>query len=352
MDLSYDYAFTRSGTVRSNTVKLPESPKLIEEEVEELLVEETEAREEQEELLVKQEPLVEQVESAKILDEEIEPKLEEQKLAPIQVEVAQAFRAKDKLTVKVLLESRTYINPTDIIVILSGLEEGSVVEEQFQQVSDVVSGALKPEQRVSLLFSLNANRLTEYQVQCSWGEDARKVLAQKMKKARETMRSSLRKTKPLVQAKKPLKPKPETPVAEQKTEMAKKPTPVLEKNTYEGGSLVLDNIVVEREEAACDTSPCDILYTLTAQLVNSSEASISSIELALGLNWVSENQQAKVPEKLSPLTKGEERIALSDVTLVPQQTKKVRVSVDRAVPVVEGGEFLPHLRLLNFEIKQ
>jgi len=58
---------------------------------------------------------------------------------PLSVEVVQAFFDEDELKIKIHLQSKIELNPSEILVGVSGLEEGEVVEEHLQRVSEVLS---------------------------------------------------------------------------------------------------------------------------------------------------------------------------------------------------------------------
>lgn len=251
---------------------------------------------------------------------------------PIDVSIGHAFEDAENLNVKVLLKAKTDLDPKTVAVSLIGLNDGAVREQDTKLLSDEFSGETFEEgTSLAVLFRLNRRNLTEYQVKVGWGADAAdlagSVLGQDGAPAGEA-RSSLRQ---------PLEPQAAAETAE---EIA----PVSERQDS-GPPLELEGLSTEQTVIGCDHPPCDRRYVVTGELVNRSSVEIQGVTLGLGLYWVENSGRLETPPDGAPMTANEEPIDLSSMVLAPGNRRKIRVTVDRPIPVVPGGEFHAHLRI-------
>lgn len=259
---------------------------------------------------------------------------ERSKEPPISVDISHAFIEQGKLHVKVYVEPKTSIPAEMVEVAVTGLREGQVVENVSKRMSEVIPTAeLEAGRRFAVLFSLESAELTEYQVKCSWGSEvsaaAKQAVADKQNVAaldknaaqdNQYQRASLS----------PMKEKAEEP-------------------RIQKAALSLEDIKINSEVEQCEIKPCDLVYTLEAKIQNNSKNPIAGIRMALGLYWTNEGQDPIFPVPSSALSDSEELIRLEHVNIPPAGSKKVRVQVDRSIPVIPGGKFIPHLRLLSFQ---
>ncbi len=130
---------------------------------------------------------------------------------------------------------------------------------------------------------------------------------------------------------------PESPVLEQGIEIPLEPAQ---------GELMLTVTELEQREVTCDSPPCDRFFTIRAALRNGGATPIGGIALASGLQWVNEGATLRSPEPYSKALEGESVVKLDGFILQPGKEKKLKVAVDRAVPTVPGGQFVPYLRLV------
>jgi hypothetical protein len=222
---------------------------------------------------------------------------------PLDLQITQSFVQASKLHVKVLVNAKTDFPADEVIVSLFGLRDGEIVEKQTKLMSEEInSRELSNGQSVVLYFVLNKTDLSEYQVKCSWGKDALEIIASIKAGSIE----------------------PTTNV-----------------------NVFLDEIEIVEQTVSCNIAPCDIFYTLFGTINNQSDNRIPEIDLAIGLFWVNEGQTLPSIEAHTKLAPNEEVISLSNINLAPGESRKVRVTVDRGVPILPGGKFIPRLRILD-----
>lgn len=246
---------------------------------------------------------------------------------PLKVRVAQAFFNGEDLHIKVHVSTKTELPADSIVVEVSGLREGEIKESQYQQLSKVTGlPLLQAGQIIVVPFTLQAQELTEYQVRTTWGEEAQAVL--RAHASNEDASQSVKHAQNLP------------------AEIELQTTPPNLLARAAGPELRLENLAVSEEELVCDDAPCDLLYTLEAELVNHGEMAAHAPSLALGLYWANEGQVPQIPLSDQGLMPQEEHIFLDTLVLEPGARRPLRVRVDRAVPQVPGGRFIPHLRVL------
>jgi hypothetical protein len=224
---------------------------------------------------------------------------------PVRVVITRSEVLDDNLLVEVQLQAKTEIPSKVLAVSLIGLNDGVKVSQVTRPVSEVWSQPkIESGDRVKLEFQMPASGLEEYQVVCSWGDEAKNLLA-----------------------------------------ASAAPDSALPSSGFP--ALLLTNVVVDAESETCPSPPCALKYSIRAELVNSSAVeSKTDISLALGLFWAEKGQAPAFPGDAAPLSLNEEKIKLDGVVLPPGGSQKLNVEVDRDVPVVDGGAFVPHLRIL------
>lgn len=267
------------------------------------------------------------------------------KEAPLSVSLEQAFYVGQSLNVKVSLRPKIELPSADILVRVQGLKDGELRETVEQRLSEIFPfESIKADQSAVLRFVLKSQDLSEFQILCSWGEDAHKqtVLSDKVLSDKVLSDKTANLEESLTEARGNI-------ASEKSTEGS----PVVEEPSALKSKLPLEfvDFDLETKKQACAKLPCDLHYIINGQLKNSAERQITDIVLAVGLAWAEKGQLAKPPAELSPKTEEEEVVELGKFSLAKGQSKKMRVEVDRAVPVVPGGAFLPYIRVLSFKEK-
>lgn len=231
---------------------------------------------------------------------------------PIDVEIAQSFVKDGKLHLKVMIRPRTTIETGQVLVSVLGLDEGQVIEEQRQVLSEAVTTKhLAANELAALFFTLTREGITEYQVKCQWGKDAQEVLS-----------------------------KDAVALMEKSEDLA------------DGGAQAapkLQDIKIASHEIPCPTMPCDVQYSVSGYLTNEQAVPFQNIALAVGLFWLEDGSSQAFPKDGEKLLENEELVSLTKLFLKPGEKKQIRLSIDQQVPVVEGGRFVPHLRIVSFQ---
>ncbi len=274
---------------------------------------------------------------------EAEDQSAEGKDAPIEVSIGHAFEDAENLNVKVLLKAMTDIDPKQVAVSLIGLHEGEVRQQDTKVLSDEFSGeTFESGTTLAVLFKLNRRDLTEYQIKVGWGSDASDLVKNVIGAdgaASETAAADSASTASLARS----RLEEQLPPGEEGTEDIALTAP---KNAG-GLPLTIENAATDQAAISCKSQPCDRRYVVTAVLVNRSAETVQGAQLGLGLYWVENSGRLVTPPDGKPLQKNEEQIDLTSLALGPGGRKKIRVTVDRPIPVVPGGEFHAHLRIVK-----
>jgi|GEM_PF-2317155 len=231
-------------------------------------------------------------ESAMMLFEDVGSEKE----APLHLEIVQEFYQEGYLHIKVHLTPITDFDPKSVLVRALGIKDGSVFEEQAIRLSSITQEkSMKVGQTYLLDFRLDGASIVEYQIACDWGDAATDDIS---------------------------------------TEL-------------ETQALVVDSFSLVREPIECDSPPCPLQYQVRGRLVNLASTGASDISLALGLYWQKDGTKVLFPPDLAPLGQREEKIEVSGLYLEPSQSREIVVRIDREVPILDGGIFVPHLRVLE-----
>ena len=269
------------------------------------------------------------------------------KEAPVQISVAQSFYVGDILHIKVRVGAKTSL-PTDrLIVGITALKEGQVVETHFSRLLEETGQALLRSGDSALIpFELSTQDSSEYQIQCSWGEEAEALWSKLGNPTVASATAEASAAQPDARAMAPTDPasgeilSANIPVDG--------PTPVKPPLPGKSGEeAAIEDVALDEQEDACANPPCDRRYTLAARIVNHGSTPIQNVRVAVGFSWSESAQRPKAPPKGKEQQPGEELVDLGDKALQPGQGRKLKVKVARAVPVVPGGAFLPYIRLLD-----
>lgn len=248
---------------------------------------------------------------------------------PLRVDVLNAIYIGGELNVKVKVVSKTDLPTQEVALALLGLTEGRVTGEKVFKLSELYDQpVLKEDEPVIALLTLQSNDLSEYQVKTSWGDDAKELL------------------KEAAQTSGPPNLPPANPAASPAVSTARSQRSEAPVNRTPALPIIVD-LQADESESQCRQPPCDINYTLILQLRNTSAREMTNIHLAVGLFWEEQNRPAEMPQAGEALSPGEEDTAVSNLVLLPGQTKRVRIAVDQSVPRVRGGRFVPNARVLS-----
>jgi len=267
------------------------------------------------------------------------------KEAPVQLSVAQSFYVGDTLHIKVRVAAKTSL-PTDRLVVgITALREGQIVETHYSRLLEETGQALLRSGESALIpFQLTSQDSSEYQIQCSWGEEAAALWSKVGGAAAQTGEAVAAASQaPDARAMAPISEAP-TDLPLNAPDPVKPPLP-----GASGEEAAIEDVALDEQEDACAQPPCDRRYTLTARVVNHGASPITNVRLAVGFSWSESAQRPKSPPKGKEQQDGEELVDLGSKALQPGQGRKLRVKVARAVPVVPGGAFLPYIRLLDWK---
>ena len=140
---------------------------------------------------------------------------------------------------------KTKVKSKEVVMQLTGLSEGEVIEIQTKKLSDLIAQEfVDPKDIIIVDFKMANINLSEYQVRCAWGIDAKNLVAQ---------------ITPF-ETNKTLDQRTSTP-----TKMLISEHPQLENISY--SSVAID----------CPTKPCDIIYTVSGNIVNDTEKKLKSL---------------------------------------------------------------------------
>jgi hypothetical protein len=259
------------------------------------------------------------------------------------VRVAQAFFDERELNVKVHLEAKTAIPSAQIVVGLLGLREGVIVEEKLQLLSSVYSKeTLEAGQTLALNFSLKSDDLTEYQVRCSWGSDAAR-LAEITQNTEEIEKPQLNNARASLNTDAAAALK----LVDGSNELSAIQPPAIRRPNMPERPLSLENVEISEGAGACADPPCDIYFVVKATIANHTDVMLEGVRLAIGLYWTEAGKLPRLPAQSAALSENEELIDLKGLKIGGGDSKAIRVKVDRSVPRVPGGSFIPHLRILE-----
>ncbi len=329
-----------------------------------------------------------------------------EQIPPIEVDVSQAFFNEDKLNVKVGLKTLKDFNSDEILIGILGLKQGDVVEQNFKRLKDVISTQkVNSNSKVAVRFELQSNDLTEYQITCSWGSKAKQQWA-KVNQLNTDLglntNSNTNKLSPVNSSTENfttnsnLIPTTNVPVVSNSLNNSVANSPVAnnivanntvvnnpvvdvpttnipvakarnlnnETNEYSRamianpeiagfpglksstGALELQELDIIKTEQKCYQPPCDISYTVAGSFFNGTSKHVTSANLAIGLYWVNEGQLPNLPSVGSLLNPNEELVTVQ-LDLEALETREFSIKLDKQIPQISGGGFVPHVRLVN-----
>jgi hypothetical protein len=246
---------------------------------------------------------------------------------PLDMAIIQKFRDEhDSLRVKVQLEAKTDLNTKLVEVTLLGLHEGKVVASQKKLLAEVFPNKnFKRGQTAVVLFEVPAEGLSEYQVKCAWAIENNKPI--------DSLRAKLEsKTSTDIEA------NPEQNSIKVST------TTVGLSNPAE--PMVSRLLRIERNSTECKTPPCKETVSAVIELFNPGKESLAGPKFAIGLKWIQTDKHIQNEIESGNPREGDSLVSLSQVVVPAGGRRKVRLKVDREIPIIPGGRFEPDIRVI------
>ncbi len=150
---------------------------------------------------------------------------------------------------------------------------------------------LKAGQPIAVSLASPAERMTDYQLEVLWGEEARASLAQFP------------------------------------------------------ATLEISGLHFIQAPQSCPALPCEITYKVEAQLLNNTDTIINSAKLGIGYRW----QPRGLLDSDSTIPQNEENILLDGLKLSPGSSRALKLELASAVTLTEAGRYVPNLRVISFQ---
>jgi hypothetical protein len=228
---------------------------------------------------------------------------------PLSLRVIDEVNDGKTIHVQAGVTAATQWNAEGVVAVLTALKDGVRADKTYSQLSKVLQGEatdfstgslsqaiIKPDTEIVFTLSVPADGVTDYQLELLWGEDAADLI-QKSGNASGTR------------------------------------SPVLE----------LRGLQVVAHRVQCSAPPCGSTHSISGTIVNSGGGVASSAVLGVGYLWVPQG----VPLE-SSIPQSEEKMELA-LKLAPGKSRRFTFHLDQVVPVVNGGEYRPAVRLLGKE---
>ena len=266
---------------------------------------------------------------------------ETQKEPPLTIAVQQAFFVGENLNIKLRVSARAEMSANDILVGVRGLVDGQITARRFLTLSQVLSEEfVSADNSYVVSVELPAAGLTEYQVVCAWGMDAKLLQSE--------VRSDLAKTE-IVES----SPNPPDLIPSVLNSSAMNPS--IPGGEVRGEAIgvsagevgVLEDVSLEETRVACKTPPCDFRYTVRARFINKMSEPVARVKLAVGIKWAAEDKLPTTPPNFQPLENDESAVELTELNVPAGGSKRLKIGVDRAIPDIPGGRFFPYIRLVG-----
>ena len=271
---------------------------------------------------------------------------------PLSVSVAQAFYADDRLNIKVRVLAKTELPSDELVVSIVGLREGHTIEKKHQRIGKLLEHAtIRGGESVLVPFELEGRELSEYQVQTRWGSDAVDFAEE------DTVPDKVETAAPVPPDARALAPNAPThpdesaapPVDLNPDEIPIVTPSAQAKPAPPEGRLELRNVQLVSDDRGCTKPPCDLHYVIHARAVNEAAVPIGKLQLAVGFAWSESESLPKPPERGLPKQPREELVDLGTLVLSAGEGKKLKIRINRGVPEVPGGAFLPYIRIVRAE---
>lgn len=210
----------------------------------------------------------------------------------IAIDIEDSVLIDGELHVRAGLRALTSVPTNALSVTLRGLHEGELVRESTVEASSLHHAAILAKgEGITAQFAIDATDITEFQVAGEWGG------------AQE----------PSVHSDKP---------------------------------VIISESALSSDPIYCHAPPCDMLYTVSGVLRNTTDSSVGGIVLGLHFDWVERGKRAGALSSGDPA----QQIALGTIVIPPGGEKKFQLTFDRRVPELSSGRFIPRVSVLQVEL--
>ncbi len=228
--------------------------------------------------------------------------------SPFALDVIEDVNDGAQLHVHGQIRSQTAWPIEDLVVRMSGGREGESKTLSFYRLPDLINkgqgapaGVLEPGKSWDFYLSVPSKDLSDYQLELLWGKEAKAAI------------------------------------------LTERPT-VSAENLGQG--LELQNMKVERIVRSCLREPCPSTYRISARLFNGSDKVVQTAQLGVGFLWAPKGQNLDLSGQIP---EDEENVNVTGLNLQARQARPLSLDLDKTVPKVEGGEYVPSVRILSFQ---
>ena len=282
----------------------------------------------------------------------------DQENTPFSMQVAQKFYNNDSLILRVHLTTKVAVSPADLAVEAVGLRNGEVISRDLRFLDSVISTPiLESDKKISVSLQLDDPSITEYQIRGMWGADAHAKRLASLDNAGKKEILDTAANMPIPASSMNSRASLATNLVEPNLSDQKESTPpeikILPENqevVASSNPLVLEIIKTDRKATDCGGQDnCPEIVTMYGILENKSNSAISDIRLAVGLFWQEGDTKPQLPAPGSAITGNEREVRLPTAILLPGEKKRIRLFVDRELPVIPGGRFIAKARVLSLD---
>jgi hypothetical protein len=274
--------------------------------------------------------------------------------SPVLLSLSQAYILDRTIMLKMQIEAKTRVETGSTVVGLIGLKEGAMKEEQYVILSSLVpKDYLFPNERIIVPFSLESGDLTEFQAKLFWGKEGREVIQNKI--FLEDSDDLGIQDPFIIEDASAVSSISETDGTVDKINLLP-PDPVRPSMVYDPRENILeylriDEMEIYEEDLVCDFSRCPKKIKMKGVLKNITTINVSKVQLAFGLFWVPDGKLPLLPDEGAKKKASEEALSFGDKILEPNEGVEFEVQIGRPVYTIPGGDFMPHVRVLDYSIE-
>lgn len=212
----------------------------------------------------------------------------------------------DGTNIHILAELTPFIKwkISNVSLKLTGLKDGDTISEKDYKLkellqtssSDIKEDYLAAKSPIRFALTTTAQDITDYQLELFWGEGDEKLLESRASAAF------------------PLQP------------------------------LTLEDLRVETFTMGCLSPPCGKNYKVIGKIVNQGTDIVGQVTLGASFAWVPNGSTFEI-NGYNP--SNEKHLKIEQITLNPGDRKAFKIDLDRTVPDLPGGRYIPIIRILN-----
>ncbi|MBL7662765.1 hypothetical protein JNK13_08435 [bacterium] len=190
---------------------------------------------------------------------------------------------------------------------------------------------LKRNSKDILALSIESMGATDYQMRLLWGAETKQFAKNNTNEISDQSQAKIETTKP------------QSSAANTTDQGSAPQTATKEELKEKLDALALVELETISNTIACSVPPCDLELVVSGKIYNPTATTIKDPKLALGLAYAPDGRPT--PTAADPST--EEIVELSGVTIDSGQKRVIKLTVDRPVPQIPGGKFVPVLRIVT-----